>query len=206
MNKLIANGVSTCTGGTYEDVEINGVITVNGAIICENMLQEGVCEFAGGITVKQKASIKGTSKVRGSVEAENLNLAGVMNLNGNLTGENLVIDGAMDVSGEINAEEMSFLMSHGSGAKSVFGHSIEIRRGKGSRLISMLRARKHEFTCEHMECDKIKIEYCNIKTVSGEDIEIGPQCRIGTLEYSGSYTADPTAVIDKIVKVGTANE
>lgn len=206
MNNMIANGVSTCNGGTYDNIEVKGVINIRNGIICDNFLQEGVCDCTGAVTVKNRASIKGTCKVRGSVDIERLHLYGTLNVNGDLSGETLDIDGAMDVSGEVNAEEIRFQMSHGSSAHSVFGHSIEINRGLSSRIVSLLRARKHELVCENMEGDIIKIEYCNIRKLSGVNIEIGPQCIIETLEYSGSYMADKTAVIKNIVKVGEVNE
>ncbi|MDR2736057.1 MAG: hypothetical protein LBB49_00660, partial [Gracilibacteraceae bacterium] len=94
------------------------------------------------------------------------------------------------------------LMSHGSAAREILGQSCSIKKGKGLVWVSILKARKHEFTCQNIECDDIYLENCAVERVSGQHVVIGPKCQIGSLEYVESHSVHESANVETICKRG----
>ena len=201
MKDLKANGVVTCGGGTYDAVDLQGVINVSDAVVCDTFNLEGVSKIKGDLQART-VKIAGTCKIEGGLKAERIDAYGVLSLTENLAGEEIDIEGALDVAGGINADTFSLLMSHGSGAREVCGQTCKVKKGKGSALLGILRARKHEFVCESIECDDIYLEHCSVESVRGFRVTIGPKCKIGSLDYGETYSAHDTAKIDKISKRG----
>ncbi len=201
MQNLTAEGVTTCTGGVFDTVDLKGVIKVSRGIVCRKMNVDGVCTISGCVEAGD-VRIAGTCKTTESVKAGNLDIYGVINVAGDVQCERMDIDGALDVGGTLNADVIRLVFAHGSSAKEVCGRALRVTRKSSSVLLHFIRPRKNEFTANSIECDEISLEYSAVGTVSGARVAIGPKCRIGRLEYTESYTAHPTAVIEKIEKRG----
>lgn len=202
MKDLNADGIITCGGGTYDVVDLDGVVTITDNIICDTFNLDGVGKVKGSV---QASSVKiaGTCKIEGDLKAEKVDLYGVLNLSGSLTGDHVEIDGALEVGEEVCADTFSLRMSHGSTAREICGQSCSIKKsGKGSAILGILRARKHEFVCESIECDDIYLEHCSVQHVNGQRVTIGPKCKIGNLEYVEEYSVHDSAKVEKISKRG----
>jgi cytoskeletal protein CcmA (bactofilin family) len=201
MKDLNADGIVTCGGGTYDTVDLDGVITITDSVVCDSFELDGVGKIKGDI---QAGSIRiaGTCRVEGGLKAEKIDVHGLLNLTGDLEGDQVEIDGALDVTGEINADTFSLLMSHGSAAREVLGQSCSVKKGKGSVWVSILKARKHEFTCQNIECDDIYLENCTVQRVNGQRVVIGPKCKIASLEYAESHSVHESAIVETISKRG----
>ncbi|MCL1918130.1 MAG: hypothetical protein FWG14_07430 [Peptococcaceae bacterium] len=201
MKDLKANGIVTCGGGTYGSVNMEGIVNVMDAVTCDTFTLQGVGKIKGDV---QAGSIKiaGTCKIEGGLKAEKIDAYGLLSLTGSLAGDQVEIDGALDVAGEINADRFSLLMAHGSEAREILGQSCSVKKGKGSVWASILKARRHEFVCQNIECDDIYLEHCSVQRVNGQRVAIGPKCKIGSLEYTESYTAHDSAKVETIRKRG----
>jgi hypothetical protein len=52
-----------------------------------------------------------------------------------------------------------------------------------------------------IEGNNISIEYTEVKTVRGNNILIGDNCRVDLVEYSGELGISPNAIVKNRVKV-----
>ncbi|MCL1791152.1 MAG: hypothetical protein FWG40_07325 [Peptococcaceae bacterium] len=201
MKDLNADGIVTCGGGTYDKVDLDGIITITDSIVCDSFELDGVGKIKGDLRAGS-AKISGTCKIEGNLEAEKIDINGLLNLVGGMAGEQIEVDGAMDVAGEINADTFFLKMAHGSEAEEILGQSCTVKKGKGSVWASILKARRHELTCKNIECDDINLEFSAVERVSGQRVAIGPKCKIGTLEYSETLSVHDSASVETISKRG----
>ncbi|MGL5712059.1 MAG: hypothetical protein ACRCX2_03500 [Paraclostridium sp.] len=52
-----------------------------------------------------------------------------------------------------------------------------------------------------LEGDNITLENCEARVVRGKNIEIGKNCNIKNVEYSGSIKIDPKSKVEKSYKI-----
>ena len=104
------------------------------------------------------------------------------------------------MSGLINAEQIEVeLDGSRSGAREIGGSKIMVTKGssftrwwrKGGRL-----------KAKTIEGDEIHLEATKSETVRGKSVEIGPSCRIGTVEYEETLEVSPDATVEKQVETG----
>lgn len=191
MNDLRLDGKSKVSGGTFEEVRINGISTIKDDLICERMNADGICEFDGNVRVKGKADIDGVCKIYGDLDTEDLDLDGTLSITGNATAENARIKGFIEVSGTFNAGSLDLEFYGSPRVKEIVGGRIHILRGTKTRY---LRA-------ELIEGDDVCIERSKVKVVRGDAVVIGENCDVDRVEYRSELSIHPKAKVKEQVKL-----
>ncbi len=113
-------GTGSAGGGTYHNVTIKGVGTVDGDLEAVDFHCQGVASIHGKISartlhVQGEASINGPLKtthahlsgqasVHGEIETKSLRVEGLTNIHGGLAAEDVYLRGAVEVQGDCKAE------------------------------------------------------------------------------------------------------
>ncbi len=207
MNTLKLNGVTHANGGTYENIQIEGVASVNGDIQCNEIQVEGVANFSNDL-VCTGIHVEGTCKVAGNLKSGSCRLAGLLNVGKDLEAESFSGSGSFQIGGLLNAESIDIKFVYGSGANEVCGKDITIYKehhNAAAEFIMDLIPWRHKgknFTCSLIEGDQIDISQVKASTVRGTKVKIGSECTIDLVEYHDALEIDPSARIGKTVHLG----
>jgi len=208
MSNLILNGKTTVPGGTFEEVNIDGLPTIVGDLSCDIMKADGVGKFRGNVTVKGKADIDGVFNVYGNMDVEDLDLDGTFKVFGDLNAEGMEVEGLLKVSksitaenikltgfvslkGTLNAGSLDITFYNSPKVKEVVGGRISIRRGSTTR----------RFRAELIEGDEISVERSKVGMIRGDSVIIGEGCTIDRVEYRSNLDIHPKAVVKEKVKL-----
>ncbi|KHD86799.1 hypothetical protein NG54_01725 [Heyndrickxia ginsengihumi] len=118
---LVINGIGSSNGGSFEDVLVNGVGTINGNIECEHMESSGKGHFKGNI-VSESIKVNGTASFGGAISGEKIDIEGsvkikknvqvhLLKVSGNSTfgesvrGESINIEGRISITENCDAEQ-----------------------------------------------------------------------------------------------------
>ena len=207
MNTLKLNGVTHGSGGTYENVVIEGVAHINGDIQCNEMAVQGVSNFSGDVDCRE-ISVEGTCKISGSLRGGTCRLEGLLNVGKDLEMEQFSGSGSFQIGGSLNAENIDIKFVYGSGAGEVCGQDIHIFKEDHNAMAEFImdlipwRHKGKNFSCSLVEGDAIDISHVRAATVRGKRVNIGPECFIELVEYHEKLEVHPSAKIQKTVQIG----
>lgn len=207
MNVMKLSGVTYASGGTYENVKVEGVANINGDMNCQEMRVQGVSNFSGNIKCTN-LDVEGTCKVKGDIKGERCRLTGLLTVDGDLEADEFIGSGSFQVGGSINAEKVDIKFVYGSGAGEVCGESIKIWKESTSGAVEFImdlipwRHKGKNFRCNLIEGDDINIENVEADVVRGKTVMIGPDCQIDLVEYHDTVNIYPGATVKKTVKLG----
>jgi cytoskeletal protein CcmA (bactofilin family) len=191
---------------------INGTSKVAGDIKAECLSVHGEAGFDGTLQA-DKASVLGTCKigknahiqdcvVRGSLEIDgNYNgdkaeIKGLLVVKNDLEAETFISKGQFQVGGLLNADEIEISLRYKhSHAGEIGGKKINVKVQNG--LANMFHASKKRLLLQAsaIEGDDIYLENTDADTVRGQNIEIGPGCRIRLVEYEEKLKVLEDAVV-----------
>jgi cytoskeletal protein CcmA (bactofilin family) len=191
MSNLILNGKSKASGGTFEEVKIDGLSSIKGDLVCDTMEADGICEFNGNVRVNGKAEIDGVCKIYGDMDTEDLDVDGVLSVKGSVTAENARLNGTPLIEGTFNIGSLDLKFYNSPRVKEVVGGRIHIRHGTNTRY----------FKAELVEGDDIYLERSKIKVVRGDSVVIGEGCTVDRAEYRSELNIRPKAVVKERIKL-----
>lgn len=217
---LIINGIGTAAAGHYHHVDINGVGTLNGDVVCQSMKANGHTKARGTITTK-KLDCDGTLKVEGNLQAEETRIDGTAKVEGSVSGEKLVLRGLLNVAGDCELEQLGVqggftiggLLNAGKLDLDVFakcqvreigGEFIRVRKttGKWKSLWKwVFPSFSPELHVSVIEGDHIELEMTTASIVRGNRITIGKGCSIVRVEYSGELEVLPGAKVGEEIRI-----
>lgn len=236
LNSLNIEGLGTYAGGEFDRVsisgkgkvtgdltcrslEISGMSTIEGKVVCEKIHASGMgkidkevtadeVDISGTLDFYQDLNAKdfylsGMSKVKQCLKADKIEITGMLTIESDLSGEEVKCDGMIKCGGFLNCESLEMTSRGVSKLKEVGATNVKIYGGESmvSGLFSFLLPdflKDNKVTADVIEGDNIDIEHCDVKIVRGKNIKIGPKCKIGLVEYSGTFEADQDAVIDQV--------
>lgn len=221
-DNLIIEGSGNSAGGKFKTVKIKGNGTIDGDIACDDMKVEGECTIYGNLKA-ENVKIKGSSTVKGSFQATDIDIQGStdfgndvtagditakgqININGNFNAEKFCMEGAFKIRGLLNAGELELKLHGPSEAREIGGEKITVKREARFifKRIEKLITPYGFNTClitDVIEGDEIYLEYTKAKIIRGNNVELGPGCEIGLIEYKDSYKQDEKAVVNNYKKM-----
>ncbi len=222
IRSLQISGYGSCTGGTFDKVSIEGKGTVHGDIGCNSFDTSGVGKINGNVKA-EKFSVSGVLNITGNVKATKVDISGVNKTIGDFSGnelkcdgiikiendmefENINISGSINTKGFINCENLSIFL-HGTSTCNEIGASkiVILPNEKNKSIFNFFIPKKfkeNKLVATSIEGDDIRLENCEVKTVKGKKIVIGPNCKIGEIEYSESIEIDKSSKVEKNNKIG----
>lgn len=194
-----------------DKVKILGRAEVRGMVTCDDIIIEGDCE-CGYTFVVDNAEVSGSLSVFRKIHAEffacygqtrcrgakiyELDVGGEFTCVGKLKSERISVMGAFWVMGALHTQKLSIDSGQKSQADEIFSDSVVVKR-------SLLINEKEENTdylldCVNMECDKMNLSYCRIRTLSCIKGVIGPGCVIDEVICRKDVTISPEATVGKV--------
>jgi hypothetical protein len=180
--------VGVCKVGENLDTELletHGALKVGEGINTAELRNSGALSVGGSVNAK-KVESSGSLKIHCEVETESFNnsgacriarsltskgdvvQSGVLKVGKNVTAKNYQSTGSFRVGGTIKAEKIDIEITSDSKAGTLEAPEIEVR---GSAAMGKLR-------CGTVKGKKIRLEVTDADVVEGDDVEIGPRCRI----------------------------
>ncbi|MEK4513032.1 hypothetical protein [Paenibacillus sp. FSL K6-2524] len=198
-----------CTG----TAEIGGSLTSNvfkttGDVITKGSLRGGEVNLTGNLNIRgsltvTKAQLNGEIQIEEGIAGDEIGIYGNCTVKGDCQVEHFRLKGAAQVDGMLNAERVEMKLLGLSRAKEIVGGHIRIQPHSSWRWMSLLKnSGAPELKVEVIEGDVIWLEHTVADVVRGGDVTIGPGCRIGLVEYRGTFQQDKQSDIAESRNVG----
>ena len=189
-------------------LSVSGTAKFEKAVVADEMTVSGVAKVDGPVKVKE-LKCSGTFRASEDISSEYVKVSGQLHVGGDLEAEIFRASGGFDIHGLLSADRIEIHPGGRCRVKEIGGARIDIRR-YGSRdhpglLDSLLRALSSawggEVEAELIEGDEIYLENTRADIVRGKQIEIGPHCKIGLIEYSESLKVHDDSNVGKQTKI-----
>ncbi|MCI1589279.1 MULTISPECIES: polymer-forming cytoskeletal protein [Heyndrickxia] len=102
---LIINGFGSSSGGSFDDVSVNGKGTVVGDIKCNKYDCNGLGNVNGNVTA-DRVQINGKGKINGNLVGRDITVDGHSTLGGDVTYESFRISGSCSIGGMVKGERL----------------------------------------------------------------------------------------------------
>ena len=210
-------GQGSSSGGEYKTISIMGEGEIKGDTTCNDIKIYGEGEITGNITAESTFSIKGHTGVKGNVNAKKIKLQGELDVDGELYADETVLTGTLTTKGDCNAEifnlegnftingllnadKLKINLYWASEVREIGGSEITIKRdGKLSFLGIKNRIMPSEHSnilkAEIIEGDDVYLENTIAKVVRGNNITLGPGCKIELVEYKNNFKQDKNSQV-----------
>jgi cytoskeletal protein CcmA (bactofilin family) len=199
------------------DLDCNGSGIINGKVVAEKTKVNGHGRFRGNIDSQfitvdgsaridknlaaEKVKVNGKATVGGRIKCEEIKIHGTLTVGEDCEAEIFKAESQFTVGGLLNADQIDIKMFGECKAKEIGGQTITVK-AKGSLIGNLLKSFfKPQLETELIEGDKIELENTIAKIVRGNQVSIGPNCRIGLVEYTEECSIDKKAVVAENRKV-----
>ena len=205
-----------------DKMDISGAITVQGNIKATSCKVSGACQINGGISstdlkisggakirgdIKGKnISIAGATKVEGSIKADVIKLAGGVSVGRDMECEEFYLDGSVRSKGTVNCEKCEINIYADSEIEELVGGTIRIHKGYQLRnswagIQAFISKIKGYIRLKTIEGDDVYLENTICDIVRGTNVVIGPDCKIGCVEYSNKLDIHDSSTVDEKVAI-----
>jgi cytoskeletal protein CcmA (bactofilin family) len=200
-----------------DNFESNGTGSVKGNLHSKTAKISGNGKITGNIE-SSMLSIEGRGKIENNAIVNRLKVSGNTSIGGNLKCEEMKVKGRITVGGNcetdlfkgecyfsigglLNADRVDVKLFGECNAQEIGGQTIVVRQ-KTSLMANLFKPFFQTFLeTDLIEGDHIEIESTKAKIVRGNNVRIGPNCKIGLVEYSGIFTQDKSAIVDESKKM-----
>ncbi len=207
-------GQGNASGGKYSAVSIMGEGKIDGDMECTYIKIYGEGQLNGDLKTEGTVNIKGQTRIKGNLEADKIKLQGELDIggevlvdeavltgnistNGDCNAEIFKLEGGFKINGLLNADILNINLYWPCEAHEIGGSKITIRRdGKLSFLglkNMIMHGEKNILKADIIEGDDVNIENTHAKVVRGNNIKIGPGCKIELVEYKNDFKQDKSA-------------
>ena len=221
LHSINLDGVGSSGGGKFEDINISGVYSLKGDIICNKLDVSGVLKNSKNIQCEE-FKVSGVLKSSESLKAQDINVSGVATIEKNIkshkiSGEGCIkvkediesekidIEGNLACDGLINCEDFYLFTLGESRIGEIGATNIEIYGEKKSKNIFKIfipkKFKNNRVYIKVIEGDNIKLSDCEVDIVRGKNIVIGENCKINKVEYSESIDINELSKIDSVDKI-----
>ncbi|TVX98637.1 hypothetical protein [Cohnella terricola] len=191
--------------GTYIEDVYSKAIRVVGHGQFKGMIQ--TCSFKnnGSCSVKSDCIAKDFSNIGHghfhSITAEHIYSAGSIHVDTSVSVETFHANGLIHIEDTLSAKEVRIKFHY----KSFFRHiiakkNIEICSDRLS-FANLIRLGRRNGKCTSLKGRHIVIEHLDADLVIGEDIIIGPGCKIREVQYSKSLSVNPRSLVQHTVQI-----
>ncbi len=186
--RILGSGVVTGNPVRTTDFRVSGSAQVRGPLECSDARIAGSCDIDGDLHCSDFRSA-GSTRIAGSLRAEDIEVSGSLDVAKDIEASDIASSGALRVAGGVHAQDF-----RSSGNIVVAGtmqvQDVDIELGGSSRVgaiegrdirIQMtggfLRARG-DLSADRIVGDDVHLEGTTAALVQGQDVRIGPHCRI----------------------------
>ncbi|MFA5896019.1 MAG: hypothetical protein WC985_03850 [Thermoplasmata archaeon] len=186
--KILGSGV--VSGNPVKTVEFKaaGSAQVRGPLECETVKVSGSCDFDGDVRCVEFRSA-GSSRIAGSLHTQDVDVSGSLQVgkdlqavdiasrgslrvNGDVSGQDFHSSGSVRIEGELKVVDVDIELGGSSRVRTIEGQDISVRTTGG-----FIRTRG-DLTAERITGVDVDLEGTTAGYVEGQDVRIGPHCRI----------------------------
>lgn len=190
--KIVGSGVVSGNPVRTQEFKCAGSGRVRGNLEAQDAHVAGACAFDGDVRVEEFRS-SGSSQIAGSLSATEVEASGSLQVEKDVHAQEISASGSLSVGGQVVTNEFrsSGGVRIGSDLKAqevaidLGGHcsirTIEAQEVRVKATGGFFRARG-ELICERITGQEILLEGTNAALVVGEEVRIGPHCRIDAVE------------------------
>ncbi|MDQ7092149.1 polymer-forming cytoskeletal protein [Desulfosporosinus sp. PR] len=107
LSDLSISGMGKVNGGTFGNVDISGLGTIQGDVEAERIIISGKGTIEGNTKAAQKIDISGMGRITGNVEGKEITSSGTGTIEGNLQGERIQTSGNLKIGGNAKVVELA---------------------------------------------------------------------------------------------------
>jgi len=188
-------------------ITISGSGRFGGAVRAEEMRVSGSAKVDGPVEAKELKS-SGSFHADGDVAAEYFKNSGSFRVRGDVEADLFKASGGFDIEGLLSADKIEIQLGGRCAAREIGGETIRVERpgSLGSALLGGLAKMLTgggmvELRATQIEADEVHLENTVSDVVRGKRVEIGPGCRIGTVEYTETLKVHEDAKVERPQKV-----
>jgi cytoskeletal protein CcmA (bactofilin family) len=195
---VLGHGSFEGTGDIYE-LSILGEAKIKGKTMITKAKILGQCDIDDN-TVIDDNKVYGTLKIDGNYRGITAKIKGDLTVSGDAEVEQFISDGSFSIKGLLNGEEIIInpFISR-SYAKEIGGERITVKKKK-ELSFSLPFTKSGGLEADVIEGNDIYLEDTTAKIVRGDNVEIGPNCKIEKVEYTGEYVVNGISQVGEVVK------
>ncbi len=189
-------------------------IVVSGSMVFSNSVHGDEMRVSGSARIDGRAEVKefkcsGSLRVNGGISSQYLKASGHLRVGGDVASEIFKASGGFHIEGLLSADRVEINLGGRCTVREIGGEKILVRSGgwreKGILFDGLIKlftgGGTEELNAQLIEGDEIYLENTIADTVRGKAVEIGPGCKIETVEYSETLTVADSAVVRKRSKI-----
>ncbi len=185
QDKLVVNGLSNIPGDVIvNEFLVNGICTVEGLVDAKNVNINGMLNVKKNLTCK-KMFVNGTVTIKDFLKTEDVEILGMITIN-KVTAKNFYCKGSINAS-SIHVKKLELEMDGNSNITFLESKNVQIKLKLGKVGI---------FTSDKLFSEKCYLEHVDIKFLKSKEVELGPNCKIGTLQAK-CIKKDESSIIGK---------
>ena len=177
---------SSDAGGNLKSkiTKISGSTKICGNLDTDEITVSGSSHIVGSVTAK-KVKISGSTRMDSNLHTEDILISGSTSINGDCEAENFNARGSFNIDGLLNAGNIDIEMYGKCTVKDIGGENIKVKLGAGHFFIKMISLFSScaKLVTGTIEGDDIYLENTCAKVVRGNNVTIGANCDIETVEY-----------------------
>lgn len=187
------------------EVNIAGLGVFHGDIDAEVVRCSGMGKAAGSINCR-RMEISGMFTASGKIHAEEVDVKGFLRCKANFSAEKFTVVGAVVIDALLNAGNIDIQFSRFGRISEVGGENVNIRpisapyKGTSGRaldsFINVFTSRR--FKVGTVEGNDIYLENVDVDTVRGENVTVGPNCKVRYLEYAKKAKVHDSARVEQM--------
>lgn len=194
-------------GGDVEcnDYKIYGNGEIDGNLNADVVKIKGQGEFSANINTKSM-KVQGELHVQGDLYADESVVTGNLKCEGDVNAEFCKIEGGFDIKGLLNADILNVNMHWPCKVGEIGGTEIKINNEDKLNFLGIKNLIKSHsdsglLTVNTIEADEVYLESTHAKVVRGNNIIIGPACKIDLVEYKESFKSNENSSVKKHEKI-----
>ena len=208
-DELKISGAGKVQGRTEAvHITVSGSGSFSDAVIADEMKVSGSAKVDGSVDAKE-LKCSGTFRATGDMSSEYIKVTGHIRVGGDVESDIFKASGGFDIEGLLSADKIEIRTGGRCQAREIGGERIDVRRGgfreKGIFLDGLIKiftgGGAAEVRTSTIEGDVIHLEDTVADVVRGKRVEIGPGCRIASVEYSESLEIHDSAAVERQTKV-----
>lgn len=211
-------GSADITGEVEADnISVFGSTDFKGKCKFNNMKVFGACEFKDFVEVKE-ANIKGACEFLHDVKVEYLKVYGAVEFKKtvfrateviiygavevfNLEADLIDVSGVIECKEQLNGDTININTLKGSSINEMVGTNITVKpKPKRTGFLTFSTSNKKPVEINTIEGDHIYLENVHCKAVRGNNIEIGPDCKIDEIEYHETCKVSDKSTVKSVEK------
>ena len=206
---LVAEELKISGSGKVSGRTEAGQITISGsggfgdAVIAEEMRVSGSVRVDGPVEAKE-LKCSGSFRAAGDVSAEYLKISGSIRVSGDVEADIFKASGGFEIEGLLSADKVEIHLGGRCSAREIGGEKIYVERTSslgGALLNGLVKmftgSGAAELRTAQIEGDEVHLESTIADVVRGKRVEIGPGCKIGSVEYTETLKVHDDATVER---------